>query len=176
MAELLAQTLPGSSPQSIAFADPLKKIAHLVFPDIPRKWLYGPSKYRAQIIPNAYKGDDPLTVRQLLIDLGNDFGRRYQRDIWIRHFDRKFNSLIKKQVSAVIVTDCRFRDEFDHLSGLGFYQIRIFRDGGEQINNLSETSQNLISDSEFDFVIDNNGTKKDLRALVQEMSSHIRVR
>src|ERR1039458_1691119 len=68
----------------IAFADPLKEIARITFPEIPRKWLYGPSKFRAEVIPGAFKEGVPLTVRQLLCDLGNDYGRRYQSDRWVR--------------------------------------------------------------------------------------------
>src|ERR1700686_387420 len=95
----------------IAFADPIKEMARLAFPKIPRKWLYGSSEYRDEIIPGAFKNGCPLTVRQLLIDLGNDFGRQYQSDIWIYNFDNRFNSLVQKGYDIVIATDCRFRSE-----------------------------------------------------------------
>src|SRR5678816_1313792 len=89
----------------IAFADPLKKMARLAFPQIPRKWLYGASKFRAEVIPGAFKDGVPLTVRQLLIDLGNDFGRKYQSDLWIRNLEHRVNKLVKGKTKVVVVTD-----------------------------------------------------------------------
>jgi hypothetical protein len=157
------------SHQFIAFADPLKKMARLAFPQIPRKWLYGSSKFRSEIIPGAFKEGVPLTVRQLLIDLGSDFGRKYQADIWLRNFDNIFNKLVKKDVPVVIVTDCRFRNEFDHLKDLGFFQIRIIRDHIAKINDTSETNQDGILDSEFDVIIDNNKDKAHLKKQVQQV-------
>src|SRR5271170_6405611 len=67
----LSGPVMGASSKFIAFADPIKKMARLAFPIIPRKWLYGPSKFRSEVIPGAFKNGVPLTVRQLLIDLGN---------------------------------------------------------------------------------------------------------
>lgn len=161
------------SHQFIAFADPLKKMARLAFPQIPRKWFYGSSKFRSEVIPGAFKDGVPLTVRQLLIDLGNDFGRKYQPDIWLRNLDKAFDKLVKKNVPVVVVTDCRFRNEFDHLKSLGFFQIRIVRDTVTKINDASETNQDGIQDSEFDYVIRNNGTKEDLKKIIRQVLPHL---
>ncbi len=153
----------------IAFADPMKEMAHIAFPEIPRKWLYGSSKYRSKIIPGAFKNGVPLTVRQLLLDLGNDIGRQYQADRWIRTFDHTFSRVNQKKCPMVIVTDVRFRNEFDYLRKLGFYQIRILRDDITKIDNISETSQDGILDHEFDAIIDNNGTLKDLKKQIKKI-------
>jgi hypothetical protein len=146
----------------IAFADPLKKMARLAFPHIPRKWLYGPSKFRSEVIPGAFKDGVPLTVRQLLIDLGNDFGRKYQSDLWIRNLEHRVNKFAENKTEIVVVTDCRFRNEFDYLKSAGFLQIRLLRDSHTKINDISETNQDGILDSEFDYVVHNNGTLNDL--------------
>lgn len=155
--------------ESIAFADPIKKMIRTAYPEIPRKWLYGASKYRSQIIPGAFKDGVPLTVRQCLIDIGNDFGRRYKSDIWLRNFDHTYNKLIKKEVAIVMVTDCRFRNEFDHLKDLGFYQIRLYRNSHTKINDISETNQDSIKDSEFNYVVHNNSTLKFLEEEVKKI-------
>lgn len=157
----------------IAFADPLKKMARITFPEIPRKWLYGPSKYRAEIIPGAFKNGVPLTVRQVLIDLGNDFGRKYKSDIWIKNFDHTFNKLVKKQASAIVVTDVRFRNEFDHLKELGFFQIRLVRDAQLKISDVSESNQDSIRDDEYDAIIVNNSTLADLKERVNEIIAQL---
>lgn len=158
----------------IAFADPLKKMAHLAFPEIPRKWFYGSSKYRSQVIPGAFKDGVPLTVRQLLIDLGNDFGRKYKPTIWIDNFDQNLEKLYRKKPELIVVTDCRFRNEFDHLKKLGFFQIRILRDAHAKINDVSETNQDGIMDNEFDAVIYNNSTKAQLEYQVTQIISNLK--
>lgn len=160
-------------PNFIAFADPLKKMAHTAFPEIPRKWLYGPSKFRAQVIPGAFKNGVPLTVRQVLIDLGNDFGRKYQDNRWIVNFDYSFQKLIKKQAKSIVVTDVRFRNEFDHLKELGFFQIRLLRDAELKINDVSESNQDSIRNDEFDAIILNNSTLADLKQRVSEIVPQI---
>ncbi len=157
----------------LAFADPLKKMAQLAFPHIPRKWLYGPSQFRSEIIPGAFKDGVPLTVRQVLIDLGNDFGRKYQNDIWIKNLETRINKLAKKQAKAVVVTDCRFRNEFDHLKSLGFFQIRLLRDASTKIDDVSETNQDGIHNNEFNVVIYNNSTLKDLKTEVLKIVSQL---
>lgn len=169
--KLLMKSLFGNSigVHYLAFADPLKQMARTAFPQIPRKWLYGSSEFRSSVIPNAFKDGVPLTVRQLLIDLGNDFGRKYQHDIWIKNLEDRVEKLVKKNASAVVVTDCRFRNEFDHLKSLGFFQIRLLRDSSLKINDISETNQDGIADAEFEAVIHNNGTLKDLKTRVSEI-------
>lgn len=159
----------------IAFADPLKKMARLAFPHIPRKWLYGPSKFRAEVIPGAFKEGVPLTVRQLLIDLGNDFGRKYQSDLWIRNLEHRVNKLSKSNTRVIVVTDCRFRNEFDYLKGAGFSQIRLLRDSHTKINDVSETNQDGIMDSEFDWVVNNNGTMNDLIKKATEIAEEMKL-
>lgn len=163
-----------NSAKYIAFADPLKKMARESFPKIPRKWLYGPSKFREEVIPGAFKNGVPLTVRQLLIDLGNDFGRKYQPDLWIRNLEHRVNKLSKNpKTQMIVVTDCRFRNEFDFLKESGFFQIRLLRDSHTKINDVSETNQDGILDSEFDYVVHNNGTLSDLTKEARLISEQI---
>lgn len=159
----------------LAFADPLKEMARIAFPSVPRKWLYGASKYRAEVISGAFKEGVPLTVRQLLIDLGNDFGRKYQSDLWIRNLEHRVNKLAGGLTQVIVVTDCRFRNEFDHLKSTGFYQIRLLRDLHTKINDVSETNQDGILDSEFDYVVHNNGTLDDLIKEARKISEQIKL-
>ena len=49
LAKLIKQELKQQSINSckfLAFADPIKKMSLIAFPDIPKKWLYGSSNYR----------------------------------------------------------------------------------------------------------------------------------
>lgn len=157
----------------IAFADPIKEMIHLMFPQLKRKFLYGPSKFRSEPIPGAFKEGVPLTVRQLLIDLGTGVGRSYREDIWLDAFDHTFQKAQKKNYSLVIATDVRFRNEFDHLKRLGFYQIRLLRDSHLVINHASETNQDTIKDDELNYVLHNNGTLDDLGSEVKMIVSQL---
>lgn len=145
----------------IAFADPMKEMIRYMFPEIPRKYLYGSSSFRNEIIPGAFtKNNSPLIIRQLLIDLGTR-GREYDPNIWVKNFDQRFLQLYKK---IVIVTDVRFRNEFDYLRDKGFYMIRLYRNTGQpEIQHISETGQNAIADEEFAHVLFNNHGLKDLK-------------
>jgi hypothetical protein len=163
----------GYGHQFIAFADPIKGMAHQAFPKIPRKWLCGSSKFRSEIVPDAFKDGVPLTVRQLLIDLGNDFGRKYNPNIWIDNFNHFFQKAHQNNVGIVVVPDCRRRNEFDFLKNLGFFNIKIVRADCTKINDISETDQDGIQDTEFDFVIINNGTKDDLRKTIKQIIPYL---
>lgn len=145
----------------IAFADSIKEIIRIMFPKLPKKYLYGSSKYRSEVIPGAIKDGKPLTIRQLLIDLGT-VGRTYKENLWLEVFDHKLAKVTKKNPTMVVVTDVRFRNEFDHLKKSGFFMIKLYRDEVAKIDHLSETNQDSIKDSEFDCVVLNNGTEKEL--------------
>lgn len=166
---------PYISCKYIAFADPIKAMIRLMFPTLPEKYLTGASSLRSSVIPGAFTNGKPLTVRQLHLDLGTAVGRTYKGTIWLDTFDYAFEKAKHKDV--VIVSDVRFKNEFDHLKKLGFYQIRLLRDDPNdtlvQSNHVSEVEQDIIRDDEFDFVLRNNGTLKDLKNEVVKIVNQI---
>ncbi|HWZ21745.1 MAG TPA: hypothetical protein VNW06_03780 [Cytophagaceae bacterium] len=154
----------------VAFAEPIKSMVMFMFPKLDKKLVFGPSELRSKIIPGAFDKDgQPLTVRRALLDIGTMLGRSYKDDVWLDCFDSRFDDL--QYYEGVIVTDVRFRNEFDHLKKKGFYLIRVKRNTGTTINHSSEIDQEAIKDSEFDFVIDNNGTLKYLEVQVNSLVS-----
>lgn len=150
----------------IAFADPIKEIVKIMFPNLPKKYLFGSSEFRSKQIPGAFKNGEPLTIRMALTDIGTDF-KNYNYNLWLDVFNKRLAKSFKK--SLVIVTDVRFKNEFDYLKQLGFYQIRIYRDEVVKSSHISETNQDTIKDSEFDYVINNSGTLEDLKAQVTKI-------
>lgn len=158
--------------QLMAFADPIKEMISLMFPYLNKDLLYGPSKLRAEIIPEAFKDKQPLTIRQSLIDLGTGVGRSYNEDIWINAFKYKFNN-IKTHNNIVIVTDIRFINEFNYLKSENFYVIKLLRDSELKINHSSETNQDSINDRNFDYILYNNGTLSDLKIEVHKIAKNI---
>jgi hypothetical protein len=159
----------------LAFADPIKEMLLQMFPWAARKCLYGPSKLRNNIIPDALdKNGKPLTYRQVLIDLGRQ-GREYQEDHWIKVFNYRVKYMLPtSSKTAIIVTDVRYRNEFDYLKENGYYQIKILRNSDIVINDSSETNQDQIKNEEFDFILDNNGSLNDLNGNIKKIVSQIR--
>src|SRR5208283_2965011 len=68
--------------KTMAFADPIKEIVMVMFPNANKECLYGPSKGRAELIPGAFKNGEPVTYRQALFDIGTELGRGYNDKIW----------------------------------------------------------------------------------------------
>lgn len=154
---------------SLAFADPIKEIVKEMFPHVKRNHLYGASKFRDEIISGAYDSDgNPLTIRRALLDIGTKVGRSYNDSVWLEVMEFKIQKAVKKNKQLVIITDVRFRNEFDWLKKQGFFMIKVERDTQTKINHVSETGQNQILDSEFSFILNNNGSKKDLENIIQQ--------
>lgn len=176
LSRMLAKQLAPNLTSTLAFADPIKEMIKIMFPEVPRKHLYGSSAFRKEAIPGAFKDGKPLTIRQCLIDMGTGMGRSYKESVWLDNFDYRFDKAIKNKFpNLVIVTDVRFRNEFDHLKNKQFYMIRLLRDSKEApINHVSETSQVEIDDSEFNYVLDNNGTLLDLKNKVSEIVGQLK--
>jgi hypothetical protein len=154
----------------MAFADPIKEIVMVMFPRANKECLYGPSHLRTEPIPGAFKGDKPLTYRQALIDIGTEVGRAYNDKVWLENFDHRYDQVLLKKTppNILVVTDVRFRNEFDHLKKKGFFQIRLYRDTGmAPIEHISETGQSSIKDEEFDYVLFNNKSLEDLKEEVK---------
>lgn len=159
------KAIGSNSYKCMAFADPIKEIVMTMFPRANRNCLYGPSQLRSESIPGAFKDGKPLTYRQALIDVGTEVGRKYSDRIWLENFDHRYESVVS---DLVIVTDVRFRNEFDHLKEKGFFQIRLYRDtGAPEIQHISETGQASIRDDEFDYVLFNNKSLEDLKEEVK---------
>lgn len=170
--------------KTLAFADPIKEMLLQMFPWADRECLYGPSKLRNNIIPDSFdKNDNPLIYRQVLIDLGRQ-GREYRADHWVRVFDHRIRAMLPStgliatakdtSLKTIIVTDVRYRNEFEYLKENGYYQIKILRNSDVVINDSSETSQDQIKIHEYDFVLDNNGSLEDLNKNIKKIVSAIR--
>jgi hypothetical protein len=178
MWDILKNTLPYSKTyltkrteaiQKVALADPIKEMILLMFPRTQRKMLYGPSKFRSTEIPGAFKDGQPLTYRKLLQELGTTVGRGFREDVWIDALNYKMEKAENRGYLLFIVTDVRFRNEFDSIKKSGYTMIRVKRDEQLQMNHSSEVEQESILDNEFDFILDNNGTKDDLRVKIVQI-------
>jgi hypothetical protein len=138
-----------------AFADRIKETICTMLPWVRYDYLYGASELREKPIDNDLRNDDGtlLSHRQAITDLGK-LGRKYDGNLWIRHLDTDFQLSGDRQL--YIVPDQRFVNEFQYLKKNGFYMVRVLRKGLTQGTDISETQQEEIPDSAFDWVIHND--------------------
>lgn len=98
-----------------------------------------------------------MTVREILQYVGtNLFRTQMDPDVWVRSVYRKKYS----DDSLVIIADCRFPNEADIAREHGIL-IKLERSTGlENDIHMSETALDGYKD--YDYVVDNNGSYKDL--------------
>lgn len=157
--------------RQIAFADPVKDIARIMFPHAPERYWTGASEYRNSFIDHAFKHNQPLTARQLLIDIGSNLGRGYDSNIWINVLDYRLSTYSKDEV--LVLTDCRFINEHNFLKSKGFTLIKVQRPSCSKIEHVSETELERIPNYQFDYIIDNNGSLSDLHKNVINMLNSV---
>lgn len=102
--------------------------------------------------------------RKFLQMFGDFFRSEVCEDVFI-----DFCLRILENEKNCYISDLRFQNEFRKLKSNGFTCVKLTRradnsariDNGNQ-NHISETSLQSMEDSEWDFIIDNNGTLDDL--------------
>ncbi|HHV13986.1 MAG TPA: hypothetical protein GXX75_27340 [Clostridiales bacterium] len=125
-----------------AFADKLKEIARLM----------------------GWDGEKDERGRALLQELGMA-GRKYDPDIWVKLVIEKME---KEKPENIVITDCRFRNEFDALvkfaeeHGYEVVPILIKRARAGLPDNLGEHPSEKEFESFPSIVISNDGTKAEL--------------
>ena len=106
-----------------------------------------------------------VSPRHLLQFIGTDLIRKTVDDnFWVN----KTLSNIQKENCDVVVTDVRFSNERKSLKSLGAKNILINRGSNNSDGHASEND--LGNESEYDIVIDNNGSLADLQAKVKNLT------
>jgi len=153
-----------------AFANRIKEIIQMMIPrgheQTVHEHLYGKSYLRKEKIP----GLDDITYRKACLEIGK-VGRSFNDNLWINHFLDHF-SVYGKDV--YIITDLRFINEFNKLKSLDFITIRIKRRESIVIDDISDTQQDSIPDSEFNYIIDNDYDLDHLTLKCQEIYNQIK--
>ncbi len=115
-----------------SFADPLKKIASVIF-EIDHEILLGNTeksgKAREIVRTKEYDICGSLTGRECLEYLGtNVFRNKFDQDVWIKILQRE-----AKHYQKILVPDVRFVNEALFLQELGFVFILIYREESDLI-------------------------------------------
>src|SRR5271165_4803636 len=162
-----------------AFADPMKEIIKIMFPNANDECLYGASELRGEIISDQFLNRDfhrkSLTYRNALTDIGR-YAREYNENIWVSNLDYNLNNPFNKRKTAYIVSDCRFVNEFNYLRDNGFYLIRVLRKDIDRGFDVSEVEQEQISDESLDKVIYNDYSIEVLSEEVKQLVDKLRIK
>jgi hypothetical protein len=146
--------------QPFAFADPLKRYLHEIFPHVPR---------------------EPKPRR--LLQLFGQKMRELDPDVWVNLTMHKIDEYLRQHACdcsplkpRVVVTDCRQRNEYDRLRAAGFVFVRINADDELRIRraleagddftpeDLAHETELLVDSFDVDYDVDNNGTTSELYA------------
>jgi hypothetical protein len=144
--------------QPFAFADPLKRYLHEIFPHVPR---------------------EPKPRR--LLQLFGQKLREIDPDVWVNLTMHKIDEYLRQHACdcsplkpRVVVTDCRQQNEYDRLRAEGFVFIRINADdelrikraleAGDDftVHDLAHETELLVDSFDVDYEVDNNGTTPEL--------------
>lgn len=168
--EILKAKYPKLIFQHISFAAKLKEIAFDLFEWDGDKELYYPMQGDDLGSPMADKG------RQLLINIGQ-FMRQIRSTVWADYVSRKLEEEIATGEALnkiYVVDDLRFPNEIEGLKEAApehLILIKIKRKSELKLDDISETALNNFDD--YNYTIENNGTKKDLSKKLEIILSEI---
>lgn len=111
-----------------------------------------------------------LTVRQLMQYFGTEICRRFfGKDVWI-------NCTLKHCNVPTIISDCRFWNEYHAIKEHGGIVIYVNRPNLITNSHQSEIECiDMYNNSAFDYVINNNGTLKDLFESVKKCTENLQI-
>jgi hypothetical protein len=157
--------------QPFAFADPLKRYLHEIFPHVPR---------------------EPKPRR--LLQLFGQKMREIDPDVWINLTMRQIDEYLRQHACdcsplkpRVVVTDCRQQNEFDRLRAAGFVFVRINADDELRIRraleagddftaeDLAHETELLIDSFDVDYEVYNNGTTSELYEQIDAIMNELGV-
>lgn len=170
-----------------AFAKPIKEELIKLF-DINSEYLFGSSEKRQELF------DENLSYRELLIQYG-EFCKTIDPKIWIKKTEKDIlynvynvkykqpkdiiidqqslclnTSFIPFDYKLIVITDLRFKREFDWLKKQNFKLLKLTRKNNDYFNNdLSETELDEMADNLFDYHMDNDGNLDELAQKVRHL-------
>lgn len=159
VATLLHKELSVNRPEltvmKIGFATPIYEIAHK---------LYGWAGMRDKIFYDENKDikeEEALfkidkSPRQILIEIGMMFREIYP-ETWL-------DFALNREADILIITDLRFPNEMKKIKKVGGLCVNVVRDI-PQVDDPSDPD-NQLNNAEWDIIISNLGTKKDLNKTV----------
>ena len=143
-----------------------KLIPHLIWENLPKELIPKIVKskesvyqeFSSGVIKEGFKYEEfktgPISGRELMQILGTNFCRKLYNDCWVR---ATYELIKKENYPIVLISDCRFKNElyYPKEHEIKAYYIKLKRAPFKQDIHASETGLDDVSDSDFDWVIDN---------------------
>jgi len=157
------------------FADPIKEIGKIIF-GFSDDQLNGCLKE----VDDTFWGIAP---RDFFQKFGTDIAQfefpKYfpglfkhdgDRTIWVRVFENWYFKKLKENPNLkVVISDLRFKHEYDYLKKLDSYFIKIYSDKYRSREFSEHISEKELDDYEFNCQIENNKTKEELFYKIDEI-------
>lgn len=177
---------------TLAFADKIKRLVREVY-GFSEDQLWGDSELRNLPDEKYLEKGITLIPRDVLMEIGTA-GRRIYENTWANYAEKIIKDLYISSmppyilnykyscgvcssstvVSRVIVSDLRFKNEYDMIKNNNGITIKVKRPGagltGEKAKHESEAG---LPDELFDYVIQNDGTLNDLEVKVSLIKKEI---
>jgi hypothetical protein len=152
--------------QTIKFAGPLKAMALTLLHTIGIDTDEALRRIEGDLKELPVPGLD-VTARKLMQTLGTEWGRNaVDNDLWVKVAMEKFDRL-HAQGWHVVIDDLRFLNEYQKIRSAGGLLVRINRPSSEPAS--ASPYEGLLSDCEFDIVIENTGSLEDFRAQIEAL-------
>lgn len=107
--------------EELSWADPLKLNIGMDLMGFNNDQLYGDQKE----VVDEFWGDTP---RAFLQKIGTDLFRNMDEDFWVKVGFRTLKEMEASGVKKVVVSDCRFPNEFKAIKDLGGFTLRVARE------------------------------------------------
>lgn len=124
----------------------------------------------AQLHSSQKEVVDPFwghTPRQMLQHIGTEVMRRHFRDdVWAKTLERR---VLQTPEAHFVVADLRFLNEVEAIKRLGGVVVKCVRDVKKHPSDFHISEQALLDFTQWDFVLDNNGTLDHLKRQIEQM-------
>jgi phosphomevalonate kinase len=97
---------------------------------------------------------------------GTEFRRQQDPDYWIKEFERWRFSFIPTS-TVILIPDVRFFNEIGYIRDQGGLMVKVTRLESQISDHISEQEWQVYSN--WDMVIENNGSLEELRVKVEEL-------
>jgi hypothetical protein len=163
IADIIMQYTPYHDWEIKKFAGKLKDIAEILS-GVPKINFEDQEFKKQDMGPNW-----GMTYRDLLQRLGTEAMRNgLHENVWVNALfaDYYFNIEEDEQMPNWLITDCRFPNELEAVKAHKGITIKVIRDSGNTVGTTHASETALDDYTEWDYVVDNNGSIEDLKTQV----------
>jgi hypothetical protein len=137
-----------------------KKVIYTLSSDNVVEYIASQTDIDINIINDLLKNKTFLSIREILQFVGTDIIRQYNPS-W--HIKQVRHKLLNSEATTTLfcIGDTRFPDEKALIESLNGETWYITRENYKDVNFIDHTSENSLHSTQFDNIINNNGSKED---------------